>query len=285
LNYAITLIQLTWIIYVRAYKQDSIPWLTPKVYRVSSAKKKNSVLARQNPSVIDNLLQTELEKGYVKGPFPLPPFPTYRVSPLGIATHKYSGKKRLIFDLSSPHNNPQPSVNDLIDKDLCTLSYIRFVVLRGLQFTASELPPVSEQLLIYFVAHCDQYLHLAYTTIKLYLSGIRYFYLRIKGFNPLESSSGYTSTCLHTVLTGLKKKQSLCHVSKRTRLPITMSILHRICVLLQSGVFDHFTSSMLEAACTVAFLGFLRCSEFTVLQDKNYLDFCALTMLFVRKVM
>lgn len=27
------------------------------------------------------------------------------VSPLGIATHKYSGKKRLIFDLSSPHNN------------------------------------------------------------------------------------------------------------------------------------------------------------------------------------
>jgi hypothetical protein len=139
-----------------------------------------------------------------------------------------------------------------------------------------DLPPISEQLLIYFVAHCDENLHLAYTTIKLYLSGIRYFYLRMKGFNPLESPSGFTLTCLHTILTGVKKKQSLHQMSKRTRLPITMSILHKICVLLQSGIFDTFTSGMLETACIVAFFGFLRCGEFTVFQDKQYIDFLSI---------
>lgn len=86
---------------------------------------KNSLSARQNPSTVDELLQTELDKGYVKGPFPQPPFNSYRVSPLGIATHKYSGKKRLIFDLSSPHNKADPSVNDLINKEQCSLSYVK----------------------------------------------------------------------------------------------------------------------------------------------------------------
>ncbi|VDI65046.1 Hypothetical predicted protein [Mytilus galloprovincialis] len=49
-----------------------------------------------------------------------------QVSPIGIAVHKYSFKKRLILDLSSPHNScDHDSVNDLIDKDLCSLSYIK----------------------------------------------------------------------------------------------------------------------------------------------------------------
>jgi hypothetical protein len=51
----------------------------------------NSILARQNPDVVDSLLKTE----YVREPFSSPPFPTYRVSPLGIATHKYSGGKNV----------------------------------------------------------------------------------------------------------------------------------------------------------------------------------------------
>lgn len=49
-----------------------------------------------------------------------------RVSPIGIATHKYSFKKRLILNLSSPHNNEDHlCINELIDKDLCSLSYIK----------------------------------------------------------------------------------------------------------------------------------------------------------------
>lgn len=92
---------------------------------INSYECKNALSARKNPLVVDELLYTEIQRGYVKGPYPSPPFENYRVSPLGIATHKYSGKKRLIFDLSSPHNNAEPSINELINKDLCTLSYVR----------------------------------------------------------------------------------------------------------------------------------------------------------------
>ena len=39
---------------------------------------------------------------------------------------KYSGKKRLIVDLSSPHDDlSHSSINDLIDKDACSLTYVR----------------------------------------------------------------------------------------------------------------------------------------------------------------
>lgn len=63
---------------------------------------------------------------FLYGPFDSPPFEHYRVSPLGIATGKYSGKKRLIVDLSSPHEGPfNVSVNDLIDKDSCSLTYVK----------------------------------------------------------------------------------------------------------------------------------------------------------------
>lgn len=44
------------------------------------------------------------------------PFDSYRVSPIRISTGKYSSKKRLIIDLSSPHNSEDhTSINDLID--------------------------------------------------------------------------------------------------------------------------------------------------------------------------
>ena len=33
-----------------------------------------------------------LVKGFMIGPYDDPPFSTFRISPLGIATHKYSGK-------------------------------------------------------------------------------------------------------------------------------------------------------------------------------------------------
>ncbi|XP_062592590.1 uncharacterized protein LOC134254037 [Saccostrea cucullata] len=154
--------------------------------------------------------------------------------------------------------------------------YIKFTLLRGLHGSVSDLPPISEQLLIYFVAFCDEHLRLAYSTIKLYLSGIRYFYLRLKGCNPFQNNAGQNLICLQSVLTGVKKKQSMYAVPKRSRLPITMSILTKMCQLLRSGIFDMFTSYMFEAACTVAFFGFLRCGEFTVLSDSHYDDYVSI---------
>lgn len=92
---------------------------------VSTFECRNLLSARENPDIVSELLRDEVSKGYMYGPFPSLPFNTYRVSPLGLATHKYSGKKRLIIDLSSPHNNSSHySVNDLIDKESCSLSYV-----------------------------------------------------------------------------------------------------------------------------------------------------------------
>lgn len=60
------------------------------------------------------------------GPYVKPPFPTYRVSPLGIVEGKYSKKKRLIVDLSAPHDDDvHPSINNLIDKEECSMSYVK----------------------------------------------------------------------------------------------------------------------------------------------------------------
>ena len=82
--------------------------------------------ARKNPEVIDELLAQECNKGYLYGPFNELLFESYRVSSLGLAVGKYSGKKRLIVDLSSPHNDAHHvSVNELIDKDSCSLTYVK----------------------------------------------------------------------------------------------------------------------------------------------------------------
>jgi hypothetical protein len=86
---------------------------------------KNLSSARAEPEVVESLLVKEVSKGYLLGPFDEPPFSTFRISPIGIATGKYSGKKRLIVDLSAPHENSEhPSLNELIDKDNYSLSYV-----------------------------------------------------------------------------------------------------------------------------------------------------------------
>jgi hypothetical protein len=86
---------------------------------------KNLMSARRNETVVDNLLQTEVQKGFMAGPFTVLPFKNYRVSPLGVAQGKYSKKYRLIVDLSAPHDDcDHSSINSLIDKEECSLSYV-----------------------------------------------------------------------------------------------------------------------------------------------------------------
>ncbi|XP_055030533.2 uncharacterized protein [Misgurnus anguillicaudatus] len=57
------------------------------------------------------------------GPFKEPPFSLFRISPIGIATRKYSGKKRLIIDLSSPHGTYVPSINSIIPAPDFSMKY------------------------------------------------------------------------------------------------------------------------------------------------------------------
>ena len=49
----------------------------------------------------------------------------YRVRPIGIVEGKYSGKKTVIVDVTSPRESEEhSSINNLIDKEQCTLSYV-----------------------------------------------------------------------------------------------------------------------------------------------------------------
>lgn len=85
----------------------------------------NNRSATSDPTVVSDAVEAEVAKGYVIGGFQKPPYPVYRINPLGVATGKYSGKKRLILDLSAPHNTDNtPSINDLISKESASLSYV-----------------------------------------------------------------------------------------------------------------------------------------------------------------
>ena len=87
---------------------------------------KNLQSAIKQPDIVDELITKELSNNFIVGPFDQPPFDYYRVGPIGVAESKYTKKKRLIVDLSSPHGDSEHfSVNDLIDKDQCSLKYIK----------------------------------------------------------------------------------------------------------------------------------------------------------------
>lgn len=89
-------------------------------------KSKNLLSACQDPESVSELLSKEVHDNYWIGPFDKSPFDMYRISPLGVVEHKYSFKKRLIVDLSAPHDNPiHASLNDLINKDDYSLHYVK----------------------------------------------------------------------------------------------------------------------------------------------------------------
>ena len=96
-------------------------------FPTTNFKCKNSLSARQDPNATSELLLKEVEKGYVIGPFDEPPFESFRINPISLATKKYSNKKRLVVDMSAPHDDPDnPSINALISKEDFRLSYVKF---------------------------------------------------------------------------------------------------------------------------------------------------------------
>ena len=116
---------------------------------------------------------------------------------------------------------------------------------------------------MYFVAYCSE-LQLRYQTIKIYLAGIRYHYIRQNIPCPLSNIS-----VLHQLqysLTGIKKSQDN---STTKRLPITIDILNSLLTFLETkrGIYE---SRMFMAACTLAFFGFLRCGEFTTKNSHTF---------------
>lgn len=144
--------------------------------------------------------------------------------------------------------------------------YKTFLVKNNVSQTG-DFPPVNENLILNFVSTCVER-GLTHSSIKLYLCGIRFYYIEHLGYNPLEISPGFTYPRLATILTGIKKSQgnkTILH-----RLPITSDILSKIASHLRRLSPHTFTHSLMEASCTVAFFAFLRCGEFTVQKVEDF---------------
>ncbi|XP_069051374.1 uncharacterized protein [Lepisosteus oculatus] len=107
--------------YSTAFPSDSHQACAHFLLPPSFCKKLQSATA--DPQSVDSLLASEVENGFMIGPLDSPPFPAYRINPIGIAVRKYSCKKRLIIDLSAPHNSHVPSLNSLIPSSDFSLHY------------------------------------------------------------------------------------------------------------------------------------------------------------------
>jgi len=84
-------------------------------------------------------------------------------------------------------------------------TYIRFLLFTGtIAYVISDQIPVTEDLLIFIVAHCVSKLGISYNTIKLYLCGIK--------FKCHENSIMYPAihnlNRLKNVLNGVKRTQT-----------------------------------------------------------------------------
>ena len=94
----------------------------PKRYLGSliAMRSQNLKSAKDNPTSVTEKLSTELTAGRIVGPFDVPAFDNFRVSPLGIIPKKSPGEFRLIHHLSYPAGS---SVNDGIPKEQATMRY------------------------------------------------------------------------------------------------------------------------------------------------------------------
>lgn len=136
-------------------------------------------------------------------------------------------------------------------------TFLQFLLLSGfIAIVTLSSINVTEDLLIYFVAHCYN-TKLSYSTIKLYLCGIRFMCMQ----NSIPYPLGMNMTRLSAILGGVKRAQ--VHKTK-PRYPVTFPILRDICLFLRKSAHRNFSDLLLETVCTVAFFGFLRCGEFTV---------------------
>jgi len=82
----------------------------------------NMLSAKQNPVVITEYLDKEVSQGNILGPFSIATAPAVHINCFGVIPKKHQpGKWRMITDLSFPEGH---SVNDAIDPEACSLSYI-----------------------------------------------------------------------------------------------------------------------------------------------------------------
>ena len=75
------------------------------------------------PDAVNTSIHSLRKNGHIHGPFPSPPLPNFRASPLGTVTRKQKTKRRLINHLSWPTGS---SVNDGIPDSEAHIHYENF---------------------------------------------------------------------------------------------------------------------------------------------------------------
>ena len=146
-------------------------------------------------------------------------------------------------------------------------SFKHFLMMNNLIFSMDSLPTVSEDILMLFIAHCYRTLKIKYTTIKLYLCGIRFAYLKAGISCPLVRTDKASCARINALVNAIKRVEGQTN-SKRQ--PVTASVLDKMCSLSNSGYLTVYMDSMLVAVCLTAFFGFLRCAEFTVMNGTDF---------------
>lgn len=87
---------------------------------LNNIQSKNLKSAHANRDFVNRKISMEHDAGRLLGPFRLPPFPHYMISPLGVVPKKLPGQFRLIHHLSYPYG---ASINDGIPPELSTVKY------------------------------------------------------------------------------------------------------------------------------------------------------------------
>ncbi|CAG2204821.1 unnamed protein product [Mytilus edulis] len=144
-------------------------------------------------------------------------------------------------------------------------SYKNFLCLSGFKWDdKTDMPPLTEDILMHYATHCHENLKIKCSTIKMYICGLRYIYLQ-SGVQCLFSDCCSSKLLrLETIYRGIKKQEVK---SSRKRLPLTYDIIRNMITVLHKGIFSPFVTALIEAACVVAYFGFLRCGELTVNTD------------------
>ncbi|XP_073800756.1 uncharacterized protein [Danio rerio] len=126
----------------------------------------------------------------------------------------------------------------------------------------THFPDFSLLSITSFIAHLHLTKNLQASSIRSYLSGIQFFHKLIHG-SPSEAISNFQTSLL---IKGIQKSHPS---SPDTRQPITLNILSKCIHTLRKGYISIHTARTLDAMFTLAFFGFLRCSELTITSNFN----------------
>ncbi|RXN34412.1 proline and serine-rich 1-like protein [Labeo rohita] len=231
------------------------------------------------PDVVNDLIKKEVNSGFMIGPFDNPPFEVFRISPVGVATRKFSeiqdagsrgrqipNSSSSLFGINIPINH---TLKPLLDASLDTI--LQAVSPRTLQsyvtawrcFKAFHLsynipfPDFSLLSITSFISFLNSIKGLQAGSIKGYLSGIQFFHKLMFG----TPSPGISNSQTSLLIRGIQRSRP---TRNDPRLPITLDILTKCIHTLRTNYQPLSAARTLDAMFILAFFGFLRCSELTI---------------------